>query len=57
MFIGCTRLDIMTVEERVLDQARSASLAFTTQKNGVENKVIKQGLSGDPYVCCVRAIK
>ena len=57
MVIGCTRLDIMTVEERVLDQARSASLTFTTQKNGVENEVIKQGLSGDPYVCCVRAIK
>lgn len=57
MFIGCTRLDIMTVEERVLDQARSVSLTFTTQKNGVENEVIKQGLSGDPYVCCVRAIK
>ena len=57
MFIGCARLDIMTVAERVLDQARSASLTFTTQKNGVENEVIKQGLSGDPYVCCVRAIK
>ena len=57
MFIGCNHLDIMTVAERVLDQARTALLTFTTQKNGVENEVIKQGLSGDPYMCCVRAIK
>ena len=32
------------------------SLTFTTQKNGVENKVIKMGLSGCPRVCAVKAV-
>jgi hypothetical protein len=31
--------------------ARSASLTFTTQKNGVPNEVVKLGRSGDPYCC------
>ena len=30
--------------------ASAASLTFTTQKNGVENEVIKLGRSGDPIV-------
>ena len=57
MFIGTLRLDIVTADEQLLNQALSASLTFTTQKNGVENEVIRQGLSGDPYVCCVKATK
>ena len=34
------RLDILTMPEATLFQARSSSLTFTTQKNGVENEVI-----------------
>jgi hypothetical protein len=54
--IGDLRLDVLTTPEPTLFQARSSSLTFTTQKNGVENEVIRQGLSGDPYLCCVKAI-
>ena len=55
--IGCRRLCLATSPDAVLDQARSVSLTFTTQKNGVENEVIRMGLSGDPYLCCVKAVK
>ena len=48
MFIGCTRLDIMTVEERVLDQARSASLTFTTQKMGWRTRSSNKGSTVTP---------
>ena len=48
--IGDLRLDVLTTPEPTLFQARSSSLTFTTQKNGVKNEVIWQGLSGDPYV-------
>ena len=39
------------------NQARNSSLTFTTQKNGVENEVICHFLSGNPYICAVKAIK
>ena len=57
LVIGCRRLSLATSTDAVLDQARSTSLTFTTQKKGVENKVICMGLSGDPYRCCVKAVK
>ena len=40
-----------------LNQARTASLTFTTQKNGVKNEVIRHFLSINPYICAVKAIK
>lgn len=54
--IGTRRLPLNSSSDAELDQARTASLTFTTQKNGVENEVIRHFLSGDPYVCAVKAI-
>ena len=56
LFIGPTRLNIETASDSELLQARSASLTFTKQKNGVENEVIKLGRSGDPFCCPTLAI-
>jgi hypothetical protein len=55
--IGDRRLPLDTASDAELNQARTASLTFTTQKNGVENEVIRHFLSGDPYICAVKAIK
>ena len=55
--IGDRRLPLDTATDAELEQARTASLTFTTQKNGVENEVIRHFLSGDPYICAVKAIK
>ena len=54
--IGNRRLPLDTATDAELGQARTASLTFTTQKNGVENEVIRHFLSGDPYICAVKAI-
>ena len=56
MFIGSRRLDLAADSDATILQARSASLTFTTQKNGVENEVIRLGLSGHVYLCLVRAV-
>lgn len=56
LFIGPRRLDLTTCSDDELLQARSASLTFTTQKNGVPNEVIKLGRSGDPHCCPTLAL-
>ena len=56
LFVGIRRLDLLTASDAELGLARAVSLTFTTQKNGVENEVIKMGLSGDPRVCAVKAV-
>ena len=56
LFVGVRRLNLATASDAELYLARSVSLTFTTQKNGVENEVIKLGLSGDPRVCAVKAV-
>ena len=56
LMIGAIRLNILTCPIEELLQATSATLTFTTQKNGVENEVIRQGRSGDPFLCPVLAI-
>ena len=37
------------------DNGVSVSLTFTTQKNGVKNEIIRNGMTGDPLICPVRA--
>ena len=54
--IGSVRLDIMTCPLEQLIHTTSVSLTFTTQKNGVQNEIIRQGRSGDPYLCPVLAL-
>jgi integrase len=53
---GQRRLDLATASDAQLLAATSASLTFTTQKNGVRGEVISLGRSGDPYICPVLAI-
>ena len=56
LFVGLRRLNLATASDAELQLARAVSLTFTTQKNGVENEVIKLGLSRDPRVCAVKAV-
>mgnify|MGYP006215257593 CR=1 FL=1 len=56
LFIGPTRIDLDTASDNQIRMARSASLTFTTQKNGVPNEVVKLGRSGDPHCCPTLAI-
>lgn len=54
LFAGTTRLDISSAPDTELNLARVVLLTFATQKNGMDNKVIKTGLSGDQLVCVVK---
>ena len=56
LFMGPLRLDIQTSTPAQLMAATSAALTFTTQKNGVQNEVIKLGRSGDPFLCPTLAL-
>jgi hypothetical protein len=56
LYLGGTRLNLLTCPEQYLLAATFASLEFTDQKNGVRGEVIGLGLSGDPYFCPVRAL-
>ncbi len=56
LFIGDTRLQLLTAPAEELRRARFASLTFTSQKNGVRGEVIGLACSGDPYLCPVKAI-
>ena len=56
LFIGQRRIDLATASDDLIRQATFASLTFTWQKNGVRGEVIGLALSGDPYLCPVKAI-
>ena len=56
LFIGDTRINIMTSPVEQVQQALFASLTFTNQKNGVRGEVIGLARSGDPFLCPVQAI-
>jgi hypothetical protein len=56
LFIGDTRLQLLTALASELCLARFASLMFTSQKNGVHGKMIGLTCSGDPSLCPVQAI-
>ena len=56
LFIGDTRLNLLTDPDSRLKQARFASLTFTTQKNEVQGEVIGLACSGDAVMCPVKAI-
>jgi len=55
LFVGVRRMNILTSTDAKLHTATFASLTFTDQKNGVRGKVIGLSLSGDPFLCCVKA--
>ena len=56
IFNGPRRLDLSSATEEELLRATSASLTFTTQKNGVPGEVIRLGRTGDPFCCPTLAI-
>ena len=56
LFIGQTRLCLLTASIGEIQQARFGSLTFTTQKNAVRNEVIGLACSGDSYLCPVKAL-
>ena len=56
MFIGHQRLDLGTCTDADLASATFISLTFTDQKNGVRGEVIGLSLSGNLFVCPVRAV-
>ena len=56
LFVGTTRLDIINAPDSENHLARAVMLTFTKQKNGVKNKVLRMGLSGNPLVCAVKAL-
>ena len=57
IFIVRRRLDLVNSSDAELDQARSASLTFTTNKKGSENEVVNMGLSGHHYIFVFKSIK
>ena len=56
LFIGDTRLQVLSAPVEQIQQAQFASLTFTTQKNGVRGEVISLACSGDPVLCPVQAL-
>jgi hypothetical protein len=55
LFIGPRCLNLQTFSAAELTQACFGSLTFTDQKNDVCGKVICQALTGDSFVCPVKA--
>jgi hypothetical protein len=56
LFIGQHRLDLVNAADADLLAATSATLTFTTQKNGVRGEVVLHGRSGCLLCCPVTAI-
>jgi hypothetical protein len=56
LYVGTRRVLAATATDADLDRATFVTLTFTTQKNAVRGEVIGLGLSGDPFVCPVKAV-
>ena len=56
LFVGSRRLTLLHATEADLQASTSASLTFTTQKNGVRGEVVLHGRSGCVLCCPVAAI-
>ena len=56
LFLGPRRLNLLSTPEEELLRATSASLTFTTQKNGVPGEVIRLGRTGHHFCCPTLAI-
>ena len=56
LFIGERSLSLTTASTEDVWRAKSVSLTFTTQKNGVQGEVVNHGLSVHDLLCPVRAI-
>ena len=56
LFCGPTRLDLHTSSDAMLNQALFSTLTFGDQKNAVRNEVIGLKISGDTFLCPVKAL-
>jgi len=56
LFMGATRICLITTPGAILLQATFATLELTTQKNGIRGEVIGLGRSGSPLLCPVISI-
>ena len=56
LFVATRRFDISSAPDAELHLTQLVLLAFTIQKNRVENKLIQVGLSRDPRVYVVTAV-
>jgi hypothetical protein len=56
LFICPRRLNLQTSSTAKLSQACFGSLTFTDQKNGVRGEVIGQALTGNSFICPVKAL-
>lgn len=56
LFIGHNRLSLTHATDAAIRTSTFARLTFTTQKNGVQGKVIGLARSGEPLLCPVRVL-
>ena len=56
LFVSTRRLDVSSAPDAELHLARAVMLTFTKQKNGVQNKVLRMGLSRDLMVYVVKDV-
>jgi hypothetical protein len=56
LFIGPCSLNLQTLSTAELAQACFGYLTFTDQKNGVRGKDIGQALTGNSFICPVKAL-
>jgi hypothetical protein len=56
LFIGPCSLNLLTLSTAELAQACFGSLTFTDKKNGVRGKAIGQALTGNSFICPVKAL-
>jgi hypothetical protein len=56
LFYGNRRLNLATCTDAEISSATFGVLEFTTQKNGVRGECIGLGLSGDAWLCPVKAL-
>mmetsp|Transcript_20821 Transcript_20821/g.31356 ORF Transcript_20821/g.31356 Transcript_20821/m.31356 type:complete len:204 (+) Transcript_20821:431-1042(+) len=57
LFVASHRIDHLHTPEANLSSATFGTLKFTDQKNGVRGEVIGHGVSTDPLLCPVRALR
>jgi hypothetical protein len=56
LWVGNHAVDVMHATEAQLIASTSASLVFTTQKNGVRGEVVNHACSGATHFCPVMAL-
>jgi hypothetical protein len=56
LWVGNQAVNLMYATEAQILASTSASLVFTTQKNGVRGEVVNHACSGPTYCCPIKAL-